>query len=453
MATIIIKMLQEPGHLIPSFNIAKQLQNRGHRIVYTGNLDFKEEIVSYGFEFTEVFNICKGNVIKISKWGFLIPKIVMKTIKNIRDCRDLNETVDINLKRVIDKYNPDLFLLDDLNTPDIISLKPYNIPVVLLSTYLSQEKDTNTPPLHSTFIPKKTIWSKIWVDLIWLKFLFPFRLYTYFGYYKQNKLAAKKKNYPLQKKINHFRSFLFGIKDIPTIVLCPKEFDFPRENKPSRFYVAPNFVRKRKPVLFNWSEISSTKPIVYCCLGTQARIHFKGCIKFYNNVIRVFSNMPEYTLIISIWKDMDISQFQSLPSNVKIYNEVPQIEILKRSKLMITHGGLGSIKESISFGVPMLVYPVNLTSDQKGNAARVVYHKIGLRGKIRKESIKGIRKKINYILSQKHFIDNINNMKSVFGKYEKENPTISIIEKQLRSNKTIVKNQKLSSSYVELTSL
>src|SRR5258706_14217271 len=52
--------------------------------------------------------------------------------------------------------------------------------------------------------------------------------------------------------------------------------------------------------------------------------------------------------------------------------------------MMITHGGLGSIKECILFGVPMMVFP--LGRDQPRNAARVVYHRLGLRADIRNVS-------------------------------------------------------------------
>ena len=42
----------------------------------------------------------------------------------------------------------------------------------------------------------------------------------------------------------------------------------------------------------------------------------------------------------------------------------------------MTHAGLTSIKESISLGVPMIALP--RFYDQRGNAARIVYHGLGL---------------------------------------------------------------------------
>ena len=48
---------------------------------------------------------------------------------------------------------------------------------------------------------------------------------------------------------------------------------------------------------------------------------------------------------------------------------------------MINHGGLGTIKECIYFGVPMIVFP--MMRDQPGNAARVAYHGLGIVGQSR----------------------------------------------------------------------
>jgi UDP:flavonoid glycosyltransferase YjiC (YdhE family) len=41
-------------------------------------------------------------------------------------------------------------------------------------------------------------------------------------------------------------------------------------------------------------------------------------------------------------------------------------------------------------GKPMVIFPLSLTWDQNGCAARVVYHQIGVRGVIRKSTPKSI---------------------------------------------------------------
>lgn len=51
-------------------------------------------------------------------------------------------------------------------------------------------------------------------------------------------------------------------------------------------------------------------------------------------------------------------KLENNPSNFKLYNYVPQLDILQHTDLFITRGGMNSSSENLYFGVPMLVIPV-----------------------------------------------------------------------------------------------
>jgi zeaxanthin glucosyltransferase len=61
---------------------------------------------------------------------------------------------------------------------------------------------------------------------------------------------------------------------------------------------------------------------------------------------------------------------------VMVVSYAPQIEVLKRSSLCITHAGLNTSLESLSSGVPMIALPI--TNDQPGVAARIANKKVGV---------------------------------------------------------------------------
>src|SRR5262249_1889692 len=73
---------------------------------------------------------------------------------------------------------------------------------------------------------------------------------------------------------------------------------------------------------------------------------------------------------------MTPEQIGETASNVLAVAYAPQIELLKRSSLCITHAGLNTVLEALSFGVPLLAIPI--TNDQPGVAARVAHKKVGL---------------------------------------------------------------------------
>jgi UDP:flavonoid glycosyltransferase YjiC (YdhE family) len=65
---------------------------------------------------------------------------------------------------------------------------------------------------------------------------------------------------------------------------------------------------------------------------------------------------------------------------------------------MITHGGMNSIAECIKMEIPMLVFPLSPYWDQPGNSARVIYHGLGLRANIQRDSCRHIENKIERIM-------------------------------------------------------
>ena len=58
-----------------------------------------------------------------------------------------------------------------------------------------------------------------------------------------------------------------------------------------------------------------------------------------------------------------------LPENVIATSYAPQLELLEKASLTVTHGGLNTVLDSLSCGVPMIVVP--LTYEQPAIAMRV----------------------------------------------------------------------------------
>lgn len=117
----------------------------------------------------------------------------------------------------------------------------------------------------------------------------------------------------------------------------------------------------------------------------------------------------------------DLIEKEKLPDNVFIFKTIPQFRILSKTSVFITHGGFNSVKESIHAQVPMLVYPVDPRMDQNGNAARIVYHQLGLRGDLSKDSEKDIAQKINKLMTDVMYKKNLKEMLKKDQSYSDEN--------------------------------
>ncbi|MCA9911099.1 MAG: glycosyl transferase, partial [Anaerolineae bacterium] len=80
--------------------------------------------------------------------------------------------------------------------------------------------------------------------------------------------------------------------------------------------------------------------------------------------------------ILSVGKRTDLAQLGAIPANFIVRNFVPQLEVLQRTDLFITHGGMNSVHESLWQGVPMIVIPQQ--AEQAFVAQQVVKHGAGI---------------------------------------------------------------------------
>jgi len=106
------------------------------------------------------------------------------------------------------------------------------------------------------------------------------------------------------------------------------------------------------------------KPIIYATLGTI----FNKWTDFFKNVIQAFKD-SDYLVVMSTGNKKTLELLGPVPKNFIIRDFVPQAEVLKYSDLCIAHGGMSSISDGISLGVPMLLVPQG--ADQFINAYRL----------------------------------------------------------------------------------
>ena len=132
--------------------------------------------------------------------------------------------------------------------------------------------------------------------------------------------------------------------------------------------------------------VKSERPVVYISLGTV----IKGAVSFFQNCVDAFRG-ENIDVIISVGQKFDVRKLKNVPSNVHIYNSVPQLDVLKMADVFVTHGGMNSVSEALVYGTPMVVIP--FVSDQPVNARCI-------------EKL-GVGKKLEYSMANKDTIKSI----------------------------------------------
>ena len=131
-------------------------------------------------------------------------------------------------------------------------------------------------------------------------------------------------------------------------------------------FVGPCYPDLPNPPEFPFAELDGRK-VIYATLGTvygHNRIFFRRCIE-------AFRSLVDHRVVLSTGNGINPAELGDVPPHILIRPFVPQWEILARADLFITHGGMNSIHAGLYHGVPMIVMPQGIATDQQGNARTI----------------------------------------------------------------------------------
>lgn len=139
-------------------------------------------------------------------------------------------------------------------------------------------------------------------------------------------------------------NFIYTLRDFQ-----PEEACFPETNY---HFVGPA-VDDRAEEPFSFEK--SGNPLVYISFGTL--MHADKC--FWKKLIAAFAG-KRVEVVCSVGSEKLVRALGDLPSNVRAFAKVPQLTLLSRAALFVTHGGMNSVNEALYYGVPMIVLPFGL---------------------------------------------------------------------------------------------
>jgi len=100
------------------------------------------------------------------------------------------------------------------------------------------------------------------------------------------------------------------------------------------------------------AHIDGPEPLVLVSLGT---LH-SGTGAFFRTCFDVLADLPARVLI-AVGSHTDPARLGPPPANTLVRSSVPQLEVLRRTAVFVTHGGMNSALEGLANGVPLVVVP------------------------------------------------------------------------------------------------
>jgi UDP:flavonoid glycosyltransferase YjiC (YdhE family) len=355
MALIGFVMVAEPGHLNPTFKLAKELRMKGHQIRYFGPAQVEKYIRTQGFQLISIpFNF--------HRYG---------------------------------EEPPDIINVEQLVREIAGSFEDSQVDFLLVDPFL-------------TLVAKIACQMKVPMAFLSIALRFPY--------------IFDDKTYDIVAE--HKPAVIF---------LCPQEFAYPHAVKTVGrcFYIEPSVDIQRKEAEFPWGVINKNKPLIYCSIGTQGN-RYPEARQFLQSVIDAHRIRQDRQLVLTLGGQLSNQEYSDVPSNVVMVDQAPQLKILRKASVVITHGGLGTVKECILFGAPMIVYPFD--SDQPLNASKIVSNGLGLRGDPRNTSAEQINSLIDQVTNDFSFRARVEALGRKFREIEHSGVGAYTIEQLIRGH-------------------
>jgi UDP:flavonoid glycosyltransferase YjiC (YdhE family) len=418
MKTVLVSLLQEHGHLNPSFKVSRTLASQGFDVQYFGIPDFEDYIRAQGFEYVPFFPdlFPRGFTAQQDQLGFVEARRAL-TARFSEIARRL--LAPDGFRRQVEKLAPAAMIIDINHTHVAMFAQMIGIPKVAMNVTLPQTKDPGIPPIRTGTPFQTGLLGRAGAELSWQKLLWKRKLAAKLagvaGMSPQFELARKlAPKFGLAKDaLDVDTVYMPRLRGVHELVLCPEAFDFPRPPDPTRHYVE-SIDLARKEADFPWDRVDPAKPLIYIAMGSQ-RYQPKYVQQLLRTCVEVMARRPAWQAIVAVGRHLSPEEL-SCPANVVAVKSAPQLSVLKKAKLMVTHGGLGSVKECIVHGVPMIAFP--LAVDQPGNAVRVDYHRIGIAGDVRTVSHAGILSMLDRVLAEPEYRERIALMRARFEETE-----------------------------------
>ena len=427
MKTALFVMMPLPSHFFAGFNLARQLQARGYRIVFAGQDQLRASVEKEGFTFRSLLYATEFRSMTPKVWlGLLLKSIFDQTYIRSRYryfCREV-----FSFHAVEEEVKPNLVVIDSCLSFYALLLRS-EVSRMIINTKLSMYPSPGIPPLESVRISVNSHMDRLIAALGWLQFRKDYHLTTLV---RKAALLNYDETYFYKRFMRRrVRENLFGkhsldsqhpaLRTIPKVITYPRALEYGwKQSFQDEWYIEMPFERDESAyrteeydrVLSTVLKRKASSPdqqyLVYCSLGTLTGVHVVRTSIYLEKVIKGLSDQSHILLIIAT---VNSNVKSTDAGNVYLLNKVPQLDLLRHCDLMITHGGLNSMTECLQMGVPMLAAPLFPRSDHCGNVARIEANGFGLGGDMLTDSPEQIRAKALRILNDPHYRERVRNVR------------------------------------------
>lgn len=306
------------GNLPPSLGIARALSDRRHSVSFAGRPEMVERVERAGFRAIELTRAYEEVARYPNKW---IPKAASFLT---------SPAVAEQIRGLLASENPDLVIVDQMFPVALLEAARFGHPSVAVC--------------HTCVWRGLDMWRHVFAMLA--------------------SLRAEAGFEPIPEDLES----LWMIQD-KMIVTTPAALDDApgKLGQPHKLrHVGPSLEREPHGVRVTlpWPDSDPT-PLVLVSFSTMPE---QGSVPKFQKVIDALARLPVHG-VVTVGDSVDPTALKPA-ANVAVFATADHDDLMRRSALVVTHGGHGTLMRALTNGLPMVVIP-GFASDQPINAKAV----------------------------------------------------------------------------------
>ncbi len=189
------------------------------------------------------------------------------------------------------------------------------------------------------------------------------------------------------------------------LVFLPREFQIAGQGFDERFrFLGPLLERQEQAE--PPTPADSDAPLLYISLGTA----FNNDLDFYRTCLQAFRG-TRWQVLLATGHRVDPADLGEIPPNVEVHAHVPQLAVLRRADVFVSHAGMNSTMEALASGVPLVAVPQ--MPEQEANARRAEELGLGRRTDPDTLTAEGLREVVDEVAGNDDIRANLATMRRV----------------------------------------
>jgi zeaxanthin glucosyltransferase len=410
------------GHLNPMTTLGRELKRRGHCVTLIGRPDARIKVESRGLEFASIGD----RDFPVGSMALMTAQLGQSGgLSAIRLTAELLRRAAVTIleqaPEAVRGAKIDALLVDQVTPAGETVAEMLRLPFLTICNALALNSEPAIPPAVTPWRYRR---GRLW------------RFRNALGETIFRWVAK-----PIVREINTRRlrhglppltGSVFESASLAQIAQQPAFFDYPRERLPDSFhYTGPWHAMEAGDKLeFPWEKLDG-RPLIYASMGTLQNRQKP----IFETIAAACAELGAQLVLSLGSRDQGFeAKFAGTPIVVPF---APQLELLRRASLTITHAGLNTALESLAQGVPMVAIPI--ANDQPGVASRLEWLGVAEVVQPSRLTVSRLRANVRGVLRKPHYRARAQQWKAEIARAEGLTQAANIVERAIESRRRVLR--------------